>query len=103
MIMFNGNEGTVISEAVAAGMNANWRAKNKGKVKGVFYGKNKLHDILTQEGCMGIRIYFSELPTGELTAVLVGVDSNEADMVSGIILDMGVGCPTSCTVSSLNT
>ncbi len=101
--MFDGNEGTVISKATASAMNAAWRAKHKGEVKGVFYGKNKLKDILDQTDCVGIRIYFSELPTGKLTAVLVGAKADTSDMENGIIIDMGIDCPNDCTPSTLNT
>jgi len=101
--MFDGNEGTVISKATAASMNAAWRANHKDEIKGVFYGRNKLKDILDQTDCKGIRVYFSELPTGEMTAVLVGVKADESDMENGIILDNGELCPTSCTVSALNS
>lgn len=101
--MFDGNEGTVISKATASAMNAAWRANHKNEIKGVFYGKNKLKDILDQTDCMGIRVYFSELPTGAMTAVLVGVKADESDMENGIILDYGKGCPTNCTISDLNS
>lgn len=66
-------------------------------VKGVFFGKNKLLDILNQTGCVGIRAYFGiNGETKELSLVLVGAKTNTNDMTEGYIIDNGVTCPPVC-------
>ena len=97
---FNGTEGEFISLSEAADMTTAWRNGNNGTTKAVFYGKDKLNDILAQEGCVGIRMYFAENSDGEKTLVLVGVESNQNDMDEGKILDRGPLCPSICSANN---
>jgi hypothetical protein len=67
-------------------------------------GKEKIKAILDQSECKGIRFYFAVNDKGENTLVLVGADSNQNDMVTGLIADNGFPCPTICGISnSLNS
>lgn len=97
---FNGTEGTFIDLNEASDMTAAWRNGNNGSIKAVFYGKDKLNDILAQEGCVGIRMYFAENEDGEKTLVLVGAESNENDMDEGKVLEFGIPCPDRCGASN---
>lgn len=67
-------------------------------------GKEKIKAILDQSECEGIRFYFAVNDNGENTLVLVGADSNQNDMVNGLIADHLVTCPIFCSNSnSLNS
>jgi hypothetical protein len=96
---FNGNEGTMMDITDAGALTAAFRTKCPAQPKGYFFGINNLNDILSQTGCMGIRIYFGWTTTNEFTMVLVGADCNENDQVASgdNILDAGVPCPTACS------
>lgn len=93
---FNGKEGGQISLTSAAEMTAEYRAQNPGKTKGHFYGKDALNELLDQTGCMGIRIYYAIDSSGKKELVLVGVDSNEDDMLN-MIVDISSPCPNRCS------
>lgn len=101
--MFNGNEGSRITKAVAAKYTLDWRTAHPGTTKGVFIGRNHILDILNETGCKGIRVYFAVDSVGDNTIVMVGADANEADMLSGPIVNNGAPCPPQCTPSVLNT
>jgi len=49
--------------------------------------------ILNQSGCQGISFYHGIDSNGNQNLVLIGTDSNEADMNSGIIADRGYPRP----------
>ena len=60
-----------------------------------------LDQMLAQEGCVGIRMYFAMNPDGMPTLVLVGVDENFNDLDQGVIADRFLPCPTFCSMDSL--
>lgn len=100
---FNGTEGAPISPASGAALTAKFRRDHPTMSKGLFYGKDKLQDLLNQTGCKGIRIYFGKNATGDMELVLVGADANENDILT-LIIDNGVRCPSHCgTANSLNS
>jgi hypothetical protein len=92
---FDGKEGSIISTEMAAELTGNHRQKNLGQVQGYFYGKENLEAILSQEGCMGIRIYYGMNDEGVPQLVLVGADAAENDMLD-VIVEIGAGCPPRC-------
>lgn len=102
--MFNGTEGTVITLAQAKQMTKDWRDLEPGTTKAVFFGKDKIQDILNQPNCMGIRVYFAKksAASNENTIVLVGAYADEKDMESGIIVDHGSKCPSICANGALD-
>lgn len=101
IMAFNGTEGAPIELEKAAEWTANYRQTiSSDGVKAYFYGKDILNQILTQDGCMGIRIYFAIDGNGQKQMVLVGADANEKDMTNGIVADFGFPCPTHCDTSS---
>ncbi|MBP5994230.1 MAG: hypothetical protein KA736_00890 [Crocinitomicaceae bacterium] len=102
---FNGNEGDFITLREGSEMTKSYRDTiQPGEVIGVFMGKEKIKAILDQSECKGIRFYFAVNDKGENTLVLVGADSNQNDMVNGLIADNGFPCPTICGISnSLNS
>jgi len=99
---YTGNEDHSISLTEASELTANYRNAQTGDyIKAEFYGKNAILDLLNQETCIGMRIYYGLNSEGVQKLVLVGVDTSGDDLVNGVILDKGVPCPIAC--SSTNT
>ncbi|MFT5860302.1 MAG: hypothetical protein ACI865_002412 [Flavobacteriaceae bacterium] len=94
---FNGREGGTITLKEGAALTAAYRnSPLDGGIKGHFIGKDIIQNLLAQEGCMGIRVYYgqdSEEPVQKL--VYVGVDAEENDMLD-LVADMSVPCPKRC-------
>ena len=88
---FDGNEGTMITLDEGATLTHTYRTNNPGKSLGVFYGKEKLLELLNQPECMGIRVYYGE-ENRELQLVLVGADANQDDILD-LVLDLGKRMP----------
>ena len=95
---FYGNEGEFVTLNDASRWTANYRNTiQPGDVIAEFLGKEKILELLSQEGCVGIRFYYAINDSGEKILVLVGADSNENDMENGLILDFGIPCPPVCS------
>jgi hypothetical protein len=86
---FNGTEGEFITLEEGADLTAAWRNGGHGPMKGYFYGKEKLQELIDGES-EGIRIYFGQTVKGDPTLVLVGVDANENDII-GATVNVGMG------------
>jgi hypothetical protein len=104
---FTGNEGDYITLTQASAFTAAYRAANPSSTKGHFLGAAKLKALLNQTGCVGLRSYYAiNTATGEKQLVVVGVDSNENDIVKGtaLILDKSILCPPTCgAANALNS
>ncbi len=101
---FNGTEGRMIPRSEAQVLINNYKNSPafpaNNDTEGIAYGKDHLAQILAQPDCVGVRIYFGKegiLPTDPAQLVIVGVDANENDMSTGLILDMGIPCPHICS------
>lgn len=94
---FNGTEGEQIIISEAAGLTSNYRTANPNGTHAQYMGKDIINSILSQTGCVGIRSYYGINSSGKTTLVLVGVDENENDLVSGIVADRGHLCPAKCS------
>lgn len=100
---FDGKEGGAITLEVGAAMTASYRDANPGELKGHFFGREILEQILEQEGCMGIRMYYGIDEGGEKALVLVGAASDEDDMTD-LVADISTPCPSRCgSRNSLNS
>lgn len=102
---YTGNEDHSISLTEASELTANYRnAQTDDYIRAEFFGKNAILDLLNQDNCIGMRIYYGLDNNGVKKLVLVGVDGNGNDLDSGVILDKGFPCPTYCSSSnSLNS
>lgn len=70
-------------------------------VKAIAFGATHFQDVLSQEGCVGIRIYNGYNEEEDCpNFVVVGVDAEGKDMTSGKIFDRGVRCPDMCDIES---
>jgi hypothetical protein len=95
---FNGNEGEFVTLNDASRWTANYRNTIQlGDVIALFAGKEKLMELLNQEGCEGARIYYAVNDEGAKTLVIVGADSDENDMENGLIFENFIPCPPKCS------
>jgi hypothetical protein len=96
---FNGNEGEFVTLNDASRWTANYRNTiQRGDTIAEFQGKEKLLELLNQEGCVGIRFYYAINDEGQKVLVLVGADRSQNDLVDGLILEKGDPCPSFCSV-----
>lgn len=96
---FTGNEGAFISLQDAAALTANYRSGQTNPILGHFVGTDKVQELLKQTGCVGLRIYYGiHGQTGRKEIVIVGVDSDENDILEStpLILDQTLPCPPTC-------
>lgn len=102
---FTGNEAEQFPLETAAEWTANYRAgAASGATLAHFFGKNIILQILDQERCMGIRIYYAKDENGKKQLIIVGADAEENDLYEGIIAERSVLCPPICsTPNPLNT
>jgi len=97
---FTGNEDHSITLQAAAQLTGNYRTNNPNTILGLYYSKDALQEILNQQDCVGVRVYYAETSIGEKTLVIVGVNTSENDLVNGVIADFGIPCPTRCSSSN---
>ncbi len=98
--------GDPISLETAKTWTANYRSKNPDAIKAHFFGSEIIDKILTQSGCVGIRMYYAIDDNGGKQIVLVGVDSNGNNMEPATlelnlddpntIADISFPCPSFC-------
>ena len=78
--------------------------RRTGSIKGGFFFRKELDEILAQPGCAGIRYYHGRNDKGEDTIIVVGVDGNGDDMANGMIMEDSFFCPPICgAANQLNT
>ena len=93
---FDGTEGQIIDLNLAATWTANFRAKNPDEIKAHFFGRDIISKILSQEGCIGIRIFNALDDNGHRKLILVGTDAEENDQTNGILAEFAKPCPAIC-------
>jgi hypothetical protein len=95
---FDGYEGKIVSLQEASIWTANYRNSTQpGETIAHFIGKNKLLELLEQENCVGVRIYYGIDENGEKNLIFVGADENENDLQDGVILEYAKKCPPFCS------
>lgn len=98
---FTGKEGSEISIEEAKAMITRYRthyatrAGSSEPSNRIFCvtGREMVEKILAQEGCVGIRLYFTEADDGMLDIVMTGVDKEENDLTKVIADRMQHGPP----------
>ena len=87
-----------------------WVAKFKGSVgpdeiQSRYFGRDVIDQILAQQGCTGLRIYYAINDGGEKVLIISGVDSTGANMVptsptlvagENTLADASLPCPGYC-------
>ena len=102
---YTGEEEHEISLEDASALTGRYRAQMSGtQIKGGYFGKNAILDVVGQEGCVGIRYYYGLDPDDKHVLVIVGVDSDGNDLTEGMILEFSMPCPDYCSATNdLNT
>lgn len=101
--MFTGNENQNITLEDASVLTENYRNQFGAAtdyVKGEYFNKDGLQEILDQTDCVGIRIYYGLKSDQSTCLVLVGVLENGDDIYNGVILQNGFKCPPSCSTNN---
>lgn len=93
---FDGTEGGAISLNDGAALTANYRSNNPNQRIAHFFGREILQQLLNQEGCVGIRMYYGENEEGDKELVLVGTDADQNDLLD-LIADISSPCPNWCS------
>lgn len=72
-------------------------------VRGYWFSRDIIDQILAQPGCSGIRIYHARHDDGSAALVVVGTKDAKgaaADLTSGPLCDQAKPCPPYCDVAS---
>lgn len=102
---FTGQEGDAIDYAIARKWVNNYQEKNTSGNKAHFFGYEIIKEILSLEGCVGIRMYYALDDEGGRQIILVGVDEKGNNIIpgengrtaeEGIVVDASFPCPTHC-------
>jgi len=95
--VFTGLEDHTIALDEACALTRNYRMKaGKGAVKGGFFGRAAIEQILAQENVAGIRYYYAREHNGRPVLILVGVDEFGKDLHEGFIAERSMPCPPYC-------
>ena len=98
---FNENTDHSISLKDAAAMTKKFReGAGQGAVIASAFNKKALQDILSQENCIGIRMYYAKKEDGESTLMLVGFKENGDDIYDGELAEWSGNCPPNCSSSN---
>lgn len=99
---FTGREDHSITLADAAKLTKKYRGSvPHGEIKGGFFGKEALLELLNQPDCVGIRYYYGLDEQNTKVMVLVGADANEDDLDKGLIKEASLLCPPRCGSNNL--
>jgi hypothetical protein len=100
---FNGYEGSEIGLQDASALTETYRNGNPGATKGHFIGRERIMELLDQEGAMGIRVYYGIDKYGAKQLVFCAAEANKDDMLD-LIMDFSIPCPTMCgSANALNS
>ena len=61
-----------------------------------YFGKDLVDKILAQPGCVGVRMYYGKHTNGKPGMIIMGVDKNGKDIVSGVLAGPVIICPPYC-------
>lgn len=102
MATFNGAEGEMINPETAKRWVENYQRREPAGVKAEYFGGDKIKELLSQEGCVGLRIYYANDDYEGWRMILVGVDKDGRNLGpiagdgKGMLLDGGLPCPPFC-------
>lgn len=104
---FDGSEGGAISLETFQKWSGNYIQENQDGTQAHFFGREIINQILAEEGCVGIRMYYALDDDGNRQILLVGVDSEGNDLLpsaggriadgGNTVADMSWPCPTYCS------
>ena len=85
-----------ISLTDAAAHTKRHRDAKVSDVKAGAFHKDQVLELLSQEGCVGLRVYYGRDARNAPTLVLTGIDSGDNDLTGGTILEFDFPCPPFC-------
>ena len=94
---FTGHENHDIPLATASEWTKNYRNANPGATIAHFFGKDAIEAILSQENCVGIRIYYALDQNGAKQLIITGTDANQNDLCNGKLAERSLPCPSMCS------
>jgi hypothetical protein len=96
--MFTGEENHWITFEKGAESTKRYRVNHPHEIKGGYFSKQCIQDLLDQPDCVGIRIYFGNSSEGKPELIIVGVNSSENDLIGEdyYCMDTMIPCPDSC-------
>jgi hypothetical protein len=94
---FSENQDHSISLEDAKKLTANYRDwAGEDAIIATSFGKTALNKILSQSGCIGIRMYYGRTDNDDPAMVLVGIAQNGNDLIGGELAELGADCPPFC-------
>ena len=99
---FTGNENHEISLNEAAELTQRFR-DNLPVIDNTiaeYFGKSALEDLLSQQDCIGIRVYYGIDSDMKKHLVIVGVNEEGNDLYNGALMELGKPCPPICPDSN---
>ena len=95
--VYTGLEDHTISIEDASALTRNYRMQaGTGSIKGGFFGRAAIEQVLSQEGVVGIRYYYAKENNERPVLILVGVDENGKDLYEGFVCERAIPCPPYC-------
>jgi len=81
----------------ASALTRNYRKANRQSfIKGAFFGKNAIQQLVGHEGMLGIRYFYGLETDSKRVLILTGVSHTGEDMVEQILFERGIPCPPYC-------
>jgi hypothetical protein len=94
----DGTQSHDITLAEASAMTSNYRSITPlSQPIAHFFGKGAIEKILTQNDCIGIRIYYGLDVDQKKQLIIVGVDESGDDICEGYLAERSIACPTVCS------
>lgn len=98
---YTGKEDHSISLEDASHLTKNYRDNNPPDATiAHYFGKDAITAILTQNDCVGIRIYYAQKDDGTKQLVLTGVDASGNDLYNGVLAEKSYLCPSYCAADN---
>lgn len=102
---FTGSEDHDIPLSTAAEWTKNYRDSiTTGQTIAHYFGGDAIQDIIDQDSCVGLRIYYALDESGNKQLIITGVKANGDDLYQGKLAERSVTCPIDCSAANpLNT
>jgi len=84
-----------ISLAAAAALTKRYQAANPKAAKAAAFHGDQVQAMLSQPGCVGLRLYYGLNSDGTQAVVLAGIDASDSDLTD-TLLEYGFPCPPIC-------
>jgi hypothetical protein len=101
---FTGHEEQQITFEEGGEMTANYRETISGEgTIAQYFSKDSINALLSQTGCVGIRVYYGISKDGQSQLILVGVDTNEDDIIGNdkVCIDRGIKDPPNSSAPNI--